>query len=117
MANQGMNKAILIGEVADNPKLRNFATGARLSFRIHIHETEADEKGVKRERHAWHTVIVWGSFAESIAPFLTQGKPVHVEGRLVNRSWQDSRNVRHDVTEIQAAKVVLLGEGSKSNAA
>jgi single-strand DNA-binding protein len=116
MPYKGMNKAILVGEVTDSPKMRTLPTGtAHLTIRLHTLESVPDENGHARERKAWHTVVVWGKQAEAKAKIVTRGKHIAVEGRLVNRSWDDVTG-RHYVTEIYATDIVVL-EAEKQDAA
>jgi len=106
----GLNKAILIGEVSDPPKLKTLPNGkVHLSLRLHTAEVFPDENGIPRERKAWHTVVVWGHRGEALAPLLSRGKRLAVEGRIVHRQWDDLGGKRHNVTEIYADDIVLLG--------
>jgi single-strand DNA-binding protein len=56
----------------------------------------------------WTNVIFWN--AENMAQFLTKGKQVYVEGRLLNRSYEKDGEKKY-VTEVIAEEVILLGGG------
>lgn len=118
---KGMNKAILIGEVSETPRLRTLPSGtAHLTIKVYTPEEFTDAEGVVRQRKAWHTVIAWGKYATALAPILTRGGHVSVEGRIVNRQWDDVSGRRHHVTEIYADDVTILdrkSDGDRRDAA
>lgn len=105
---QGLNKAILIGTVDETPRLFGAAGRPRLTLRVRTVEAYTDESGTERERRAWHEVVVWGRRAEGLAPILTRGKAVALEGRIVNSSWDGADGRRRWRTEIHANEIVLL---------
>jgi single-strand DNA-binding protein len=108
MAHTGLNKAILIGEVADPPKLKILPNGTpNLTLRLHTSESIPDEDGTLRERKAWITVVVWGKRGEALHKIIGKGWRLAVDGRIVNRSWEDVTG-RHYATEIYANDVVIL---------
>lgn len=111
----GLNKAILIGEIADTPKLKTVGATPHLAFRIHTAESVPDEHGQLRERKSWHTVVVWGRRGEALAKILSRGMRLAIEGRIVNRSYDDATGKKY-VTEIYANDVVILGS-ERQNAA
>ncbi len=106
----GMNKAILIGVVDDNPRFYNAREGrsSKLTLRVRTDETYRDENGTERERRAWHSIVVWGRRAEALEPYLVRGKFVALEGRIVSSSWQGADGKRRNKTEIHAYEIVLL---------
>ena len=105
---RGLNKAILIGDVADPPRLKTLGGQPHLAIRLHTVESYRDTHDLPRESHAWHSVVVWGRRAEALAPLVTRGRRIAVEGRIVNRSWEDAEKKKHYVTEINASEVLLL---------
>jgi single-strand DNA-binding protein len=41
--------------------------------------------------------------------FLTKGKEVAIEGKLINRSYTDTNGIKRYVTEIQVNELLLIG--------
>lgn len=115
MAKTGMNRVILIGDVCDTPKLRSLQAGTLLAIRLHTVEAMPDDDGQMRDRQAWHTVVVWGKRAEALSKILARGMRLAIEGRLVNRKWDDMTG-RHHVSEVYASELVIL-DSEKRDAA
>jgi len=51
---------------------------------------------------------VWGKQAESCKQYLTKGRLVFVEGRLIYRSWEQDGKTRSTL-EVRADRVQFLG--------
>jgi single-strand DNA-binding protein len=58
---QGLNKAILIGNLGADPELK-YTQGnqAVLKIRLATSESYQGKDGQRQERTEWHTVTVWG---------------------------------------------------------
>lgn len=110
MPKQGMNKVILIGAVASEPrfKLTPVKQTPRLWFRVCVEEPFNDEHGVARERRSYHSVVVWGPRATGLETFLREGHLVAVEGRLTTRQYDHVGQKRYE-TEIIVRDLVVLG--------
>ena len=104
---QGMNKAMLIGRV-EEPRFTTTGGRPRLALKVHTVESYVDATGSERESHAWHRVVVWGAYAESLAPLIVTGRRVMVEGRITHRSWDGKDGRRMHTTEIHANEVKLV---------
>ena len=52
-------------------------------------------------------MVLWRG--ENVAPYLTKGKQVYVEGRLQTRSYDDKDGKKVWTTEVVADDVILLG--------
>ena len=50
---------------------------------------------------------MWRS--ENVAPYLTKGKQVYIEGRLQTRSYEDKDGQKKYATDVVADDVILLG--------
>jgi single-strand DNA-binding protein len=57
----------------------------------------------------WHNIVLWSPLAEIAEKYLTKGKQVYIEGRLVNRSYTDKEGQTKYITEIVAQHMLLLG--------
>ncbi|HYK57408.1 MAG TPA: single-stranded DNA-binding protein, partial [Flavisolibacter sp.] len=58
----------------------------------------------------WHNLVAWGKVAEIAEKFLVKGSEVAIEGKLVNRSYNDKEGHKKYVTEVQVNEVLMLGE-------
>jgi len=106
---QGLNKAILIGNLGTDPEVR-YTQGnqAVCNFRLATNESWTDKAGTKQDRTEWHTVVAWGRTAETVGKYLRKGGQVYVEGRIQTRQWEKDGQKR-TATEIVASRVLFLG--------
>jgi single-strand DNA-binding protein len=106
---QGLNKAILIGNLGTDPEVR-FTQGnqAVANFRLATNESWTDKGGTKQDRTEWHNIVVWGRTAETAGKYLSKGSQVYIEGRIQTRQWEkDGRKMY--TTEIVANQILFLG--------
>lgn len=60
----------------------------------------------------WTNVVLWRN--EKLAPYLTKGKQVCVQGRLSTRSYDDKDGKKVYATEVVADEVILCGGSGQS---
>lgn len=107
---EGVNKAILVGNLGKDPELSYTQSGvARCRFSLATSESYNNNAGERQERTEWHNIVVWGKLAETVSKFLQKGRQVYLEGRIQNRSYDDKDGVKRYITEINANKVTFLG--------
>ena len=107
-----VNKVILVGNLGQDPELRNTAGGQAVgSLRIATTEKFKDREGALQERTEWHTVVVWGRDAENVHKYCKKGRQLYIEGRLQTRKWQDKEGKDRYSTEVVADVVRFLGTG------
>ncbi|MFN7161249.1 MAG: single-stranded DNA-binding protein [Candidatus Gracilibacteria bacterium] len=105
-----LNRAQLIGNITQNPELRQTNTGQNVvSFSIATNRTYVDGNGQKVSQAEFHNLVAWGKLAEIIAQYCTKGQKVFVEGRMQTRSWDDPEGKKHYKMEIVADNLIMLG--------
>lgn len=108
----GINRAILVGHLGADPELKYTDSGqAVLRMRLATSESWKDKNGERKERTEWHTVVMWGKRAESLARHLGKGQQVGIEGRIQTRQWEDKTGAKRYSTEIVATDLHFLGGG------
>jgi single-strand DNA-binding protein len=113
---EGMNKAILIGNLGQDPELRYTQGGQPvLNLRLATTETFVNRDKERQQRTEWHTVVVWGKRGEALNKILSKGRSVCVEGRIQTRKWEDRDGNKRYGTEIVATNVILLGSRSQQS--
>ena len=116
---RGINKAILIGNLGNDPDIRYTASGAAVAnISLATAESWRDkDSGEQQERTEWHRVVFFGRLAEIVGEYLRKGSQVYVEGRLQTRKWQDKEGNDRYTTEIVANEMQMLGgrSGGSSN--
>lgn len=107
---EGLNRAILLGNLGADPELRMTNNGtAVLKMRLATSETYLDRNKQKQERTEWHSVVVWGKRAEALGKFLGKGDRLLIEGAIRTASYDDKDGQKRYRTEIVATNVVLSG--------
>jgi len=110
MANRGLNKVILIGNLGADPDFRSTPSGTPVAtFSLATTEMWTNRDGEQEERTEWHRVVTWGKLAEVTRDYLKKGKQVYIEGRLKTRSWEDRDGQKRYVTEVVAQQMLMLG--------
>ena len=109
MASRSVNKVILVGNLGKDAETKFTPSGvAKTTFSIATGRRWKDQQtGDWKEETDWSNVVLWKS--ENLAPYLTKGKQVYVEGRLSSRSYEDKDGVKKYITEVVALDVILLG--------
>jgi single-strand DNA-binding protein len=102
MAN--FNKVILAGNLTRDPELRYTPKGsAVVKFTLAINRTWKNEAGENKEEASFVDVEAWSRQAEVIAQYMRKGRPLLVEGRLKQDTWED-KNTKQKQSKL---KVVL----------
>jgi single-strand DNA-binding protein len=105
------NRVQLIGNLGQDPEIVNMENGGKLAkFSIATSETYKNAKGEKVEDTQWHNIVAWGKTAEIVENYLTKGKQVAVEGKLVHRSYETKEGERRYITEVKCNELLMLGK-------
>ena len=109
MATRSVNKVILIGHLGRDAETSFTASQISVTkFSVATNRRWKDQQtGEWKEETDWSNVVLWR--AENVAPYLTKGKQVYVEGRLQTRSYDDKDGKKVWRTEVVADEVILLG--------
>ena len=104
------NKVQLIGNLGNAPEVKTLESGKKMArFSVATNENYRNAKGEKVTETQWHNLVAWGKVAEIVEKFLTKGKEVAIEGKLINRSYNDKEGNKRYITEIQVNELLLLG--------
>ncbi|MGB5371208.1 MAG: single-stranded DNA-binding protein [Flavobacteriaceae bacterium] len=105
------NRVQLIGNLGQDPEIVNMENGGKLAkFSIATSETYKNAKGEKVEDTQWHNVVAWGKTAEIVENFLSKGKQVAVEGKLIHRSYETKEGEKRYITEVKCNELLMLGK-------
>jgi len=85
-----LNKVLLMGNLTRDPELRVTPKGTSIcQFSLAINRQFKMESGESREEVIYVDVEAWGKQGETIAKYVTKGRPLYVEGRLRLDQWED----------------------------
>lgn len=115
----------LTGYLGGDPDLRYLQSGTPVAnFSVATNEKWTDSNGNPQERVTWVRVAAWGRLGEVCAEYLTKGRQVYVEGRLVPdsetggpRIWTGDDGVARASYELRASSVEFLGSRNGNGAA
>ena len=115
----GINKAIIIGNVGQDPETRSFPDGGSVTnISVATSEKWKDKQtGQDVEKTEWHRIVFKNRLAEIAAQYLRKGSKVYVEGKLVTRKWQNQQGVDQYTTEIHALQMQMLDGKSEGGQA
>jgi single-strand DNA-binding protein len=98
------NKVILAGNLTRDPELRYTPSGRAVTrFTLAVNRTYSTETGEKKEEVSFIDIDAWGKQAETLSQYMKKGRPLLVEGRLKQDTWED-KNTKQKQSKL---KVVL----------
>lgn len=102
MAQRGVNKVILLGNLGKDPEIKYMPNGnAVANITLATSETWNDKNsGEKQEKTEWHRVVFFGKLAEIVGQYLKKGSKIYVEGKLQTRKWQGQDGQDKYTTEV-----------------
>ena len=114
MAN--LNRVFLIGNLTRDPELRYAPSGTPVvNFGLAVNTSITRPNSEPREDVCFVRIVVWGKQAEACKQYLTKGRLVCIEGRLIYRSWEQEGKTRSTL-EVRADRVQFLGQRREGGA-
>lgn len=111
------NKVQLIGNLGNAPEVKTTENGKKLArFSVATNESYRNANGEKVTEATWHNLVAWGKVADIAEKYLTKGREIAIEGKLVNNSYIDKDGNKRFSTEVLVNEILLLG-GKPENAA
>ena len=110
MAN--LNKVMIIGNLTADPEVRTTPRGNSVAeLRLAVNRVSSGSNdGERREETTYLDVTCWGRTAEIAGQYLAKGRPVFIEGRLQQDTWEDKQTgQKRSKIRIVAENMQLLG--------
>lgn len=108
------NKVQLIGRLGTNPEIKTLEGGRKLArFSLATNENYRNTKGERVTETQWHNIVAWGKVAEIAEKYLKKGSEIAIEGKLINRNYNDKDGNKKYFTEVQVNEVLMIGEKVK----
>jgi len=95
------NKVHLIGNLGRAPELSQLENGkayAKTALATNI--TYNNRQGEKIVETQWHRLVAFDKTAQLMARLLKKGNMVVILGKLQNRTYQDQKGNKHQITEV-----------------
>lgn len=101
------NQVNLIGRVGANAELQQFENSQKTRLSLATSENYKDKNGEWVENTQWHNVVAWGKVAEKLAA-IEKGTELLVQGKLVNRSYENKDGEKRYTTEVEVVEFLVL---------
>ena len=102
---------MLIGNVGTEPDVHYFEADQAVA-KLRLATTERGytlPNGTQvPDRTDWHNLLFDRRLAKIVEKYVHKGDKLYVEGRLLNRSYDDKRGIRHQYTEIEVENLEFL---------
>ena len=118
MAQSGINKVILLGNLGQDPEVRYTAGGVPIAnVSIATSNSWKDKNsGELVEQTEWHRIVFFNRLAEIVEQYLKKGSKIYVEGQLRTNSWEDKNTGEKKFrTEVVAREMQMLSSRSEMN--
>lgn len=101
-----------LGAKADYKTVKGDTSMVKLN--LATNEVYKNSKGEKVEDTYWHNLVAFGKPAEIIHKYTDKGSEICIQGKLVNRSYEDKEGQKKYITEVQVNDVLLMGDKPQS---
>lgn len=109
---KGFNKVILMGNLTRDPEVRTTPSGQSVtSFGLAINRTWKGADGNQQESVSYIDCVAWGKTGEIIAQYVQKGRPLLINGRLEQRSWEKDGQ-KHSKVEVVVEDFNFVGGGA-----
>ncbi len=111
------NKVILIGNLTRDVELKYTPSGTAIAkFGIATNRTYKDNlSGENKQEVMFIDIAIFGRSAEVVNQYLSKGRRVLIEGRLVFDQWVDSTGNKRSKHSIVAERVQFMDSKSSSS--
>ncbi len=106
-----MNRVMLLGRLGNDAEVKALQNGqVVIKFSVATSEKWKDKNtGEAKERAEWHRCVYFTKTA-GIAPYLTKGAMIGVEGAMTYGSYEKD-GVKHYTADVKVARVHFTGGG------
>jgi single-strand DNA-binding protein len=112
-----INRVVLTGNLTRDPELRKLESGTSVcKLRVACNTRRKQSDGEWVDKPNFFDVTVWGAQGESVARYLSKGRPVAIDGRLEWREWEAQDASKRQAVEIVADAVQFLDNGNEDGA-
>jgi single-strand DNA-binding protein len=94
----------LIGNLGNSPAISTLQSGKKMA-RFSVATTEYSKNNNETKTY-WHNIVAWGKTAEIISEKCEKGSEVVINGKLVNRSYEDKTGIKKYITEVVVNEII-----------
>ena len=105
-----LNRVVLVGRMVRDPELRYTPAGAAVCSFSLANGKSYTQGSEKKEQTSYFDIVAWSKLGELIAEYCKKGTQIAVEGRLQQRTWNDSEGNRKSKIEVVADNIQFLAK-------
>lgn len=104
------NRVTLLGNLTADPEMKYTGDGTAIAgFNLAINERWKGKDGQAKEKTSFIGVTAFGRQAELVGQYFTKGKPLMLEGKLVQETWEDKQTgAKRSKTTVRMENLVFL---------
>lgn len=108
------NSVQLIGHLGSDPEIKTVKNDSKVA-RVNIATTESykNTKGVYVDTTTWHRLVGWEKVAERMGKQMKKGLEVAVQGKLVQRNYDDKNGIKRYVTEVRVSNFIMMDKAAR----
>ena len=110
-----MNNVILVGNLGSDAELKYTQNQTPVANFSLATTKKWGDKDNKKEKTIWHTVNVWGKYAENIYQYLKKGQKVAISGEIDENKWEDKDGNKRSRIIIIAQEIEFMGSLNKDS--
>lgn len=109
-----LNKVTLIGNIGNDPEIKQFDNGSVANFRIATNETYKDKTGNRVTQTEWHNIRIGiPALVDLVQKYFKKGDPIYCEGKIRTREYEKEGQKRY-ITEINVDTVKFLPKANSN---
>lgn len=109
------NRVILMGNLTRDPELRQTQSGTSICrFSVAVNRSFSSQDGSVRDETCFVDIDSFGRTAENISKYFSKGKPILVEGRLRQDSWEDKQGQKRTKLVVVLERFEFVGSKGDS---
>ena len=113
---RSVNKVVLLGHLAADPETKVTQLGHKMAkFKIVTNRDWRSSDGEHHQSTDYHKIVAWKKLGEACLEFLKKGSAVYLEGRIMNRSFDDKEGKKRLTTEIVADVINFISYKKSKN--
>lgn len=109
-----LNQVNLIGNVGQDPQVREMNGGKFATFTLATTERFKDRNGEPKENTQWHNIVASGPQADVVEKYVRKGAQVYVGGKLTYRAYDGKDGTTRYSTDIRLHTVQMLDRKPKA---
>jgi len=109
-----LNKVLLAGNLTKDLEVKELESGFVVGkTSIAVNEQYKTKEGEIVSRAMFIDLDIFGERAKKLAPYLTKGKPVIIEGKILLDTWVDDEGKNRQKHKVAVEKVSFIPVGKK----